>query len=103
MTDTTTEAVERLAKSLAFVANRTGLTVEKCEEIADEAAAPIRALAAELATAKELIAILEADQARAEAAEAEVERLRDALSEIATDEHPLGWIAITALQEKTHD
>jgi hypothetical protein len=45
---------------------------------------------------------------RAEKAEAEIERLRgdlkravEALGEIATDEHPLGWIAITALVELT--
>lgn len=33
------------------------------------------------------------------ALEAEVARLREALGEIATDEHPLGWIAIAALAQ----
>ena len=46
--DTSPEAVERLAKSLAFVANRTGMTVEKCEQVADDAAATLRALSAAL-------------------------------------------------------
>ena len=53
MTDkdlTASEAVERLAKSLAFVANRTGLTVEKCEQITDDAAATLRALSAKVET-----------------------------------------------------
>lgn len=36
---------------------------------------------------------------RLTAAEAREERLRGALQEIATDEHPLGWIAIAALTE----
>lgn len=45
--DTSTEAVERLAGSLAFAANRTGMTVERCERITDQAAATLRALAAE--------------------------------------------------------
>ena len=47
-----------------------------------------------------------ADRISAQAAE--IERLRaklakalEALGEIATDEHPLGWIAITALAELT--
>ena len=43
-TCTSPEAVERLAKSLAFVANRTGMTVEKCEEVTDKAAAMLRAM-----------------------------------------------------------
>jgi hypothetical protein len=47
--DVTPEAVERLAKSLAFVANRTGMTVEKCEIITDCAADTLRALSARLA------------------------------------------------------
>ena len=74
--DLTPEAVERLAKSLAFVANRTGLTVEKCEQITDDTAATLRALSATLEAAE-----MSAKHwhARAEAAEAEVERLREAL------------------------
>jgi hypothetical protein len=43
------------------------------------AASAIRALAAELATARELIGLLEGEQARAAAAEAKVARLRDAI------------------------
>ena len=35
--------------------------------------------------------------------EAERDRLREALEEIATDEHPLGWIAIAALTTKGKD
>jgi hypothetical protein len=37
---------------------------------------------------------------RITALEAEVARLREALGEIATDEHPLGWIAIAALAQR---
>ena len=48
-TDTSKEAVERLARSLAFVANRTGMTVEKCEQVTDETAATLRALSARVA------------------------------------------------------
>jgi hypothetical protein len=55
--DLTPEAVERLARQLAFVANRTGMTISKCEAVTDESAAALRALLA-----------------RAEAAEAEVAR-----------------------------
>lgn len=40
----TREAVEFLARSLAFVANRTGMTVEKCERITDNTAAMLRRL-----------------------------------------------------------
>ena len=55
MTDkdlTEPEAVERLAKSLAFVANRTGMTVEKCEQVTDDTAATLRALSAALKAEK---------------------------------------------------
>jgi hypothetical protein len=45
--DLTPEAVERLARQLAFVANRTGMTISKCEAVTDEAAAALRALSAE--------------------------------------------------------
>lgn len=46
--DISAEAVERLAVTLAFVANRTGLTVEKCEQVTGAAADTIRALRAAL-------------------------------------------------------
>ena len=79
MTDqdlTAPEAVERLAKSLAFVANRTGLTVEKCEQITDDSAATLRALSYAHATAlvQEQVANAKAMQhlRRAEAAEAKL-------------------------------
>lgn len=41
--DTRAEVVH-IARSLVFVANRTGMTVEKCEKITDEAAAMLRRL-----------------------------------------------------------
>jgi multidrug efflux pump subunit AcrA (membrane-fusion protein) len=56
MVDITPEAVDRLAKSLAFVANRTGMTVDKCEQVTDQSAATLRALYARAAE-------LEAEQA----------------------------------------
>jgi hypothetical protein len=40
---------------------------------------------------------------RAEAAEAKLAKAVEALGEIATDEHPLGWIAIAALAELKGD
>lgn len=64
MSDTTRENVERVACLLAFVANRKGLTVKRCEQITNEAAAILRAILA-----------------RAEAAEAALERDR---SQVAT-------------------
>lgn len=70
-TDTSAEAVERLAKSLAFVANRTGLTVEKCEEITDNAAATLRALLAERDRLREERAEVEAARREGAAAERE--------------------------------
>ena len=39
----TDDELEAMAKMLAFVANRTGMTVEKCEQITDDAAAMLRA------------------------------------------------------------
>lgn len=91
MTDITKEAVERLARSLAFVANRTGMTVEKCEEITDDAAATLRAISDRLAEVEaerdrqydenvNRIAQQAAAEARAEAAEAELAVARAALT-----------------------
>ena len=44
MTRPTDEQLEAMAKSLAFVANRTGMTIERCEAITDRAAAMLRAM-----------------------------------------------------------
>jgi hypothetical protein len=43
MTHPTDDELEAMARILSFVANRTGLTVEKCEEVTDKAAAMLRA------------------------------------------------------------
>ena len=86
MTDkdlTAPEAVERLAKSLAFVANRTGMTVEKCEQVADQAAATLRALSAQLldVSKRESAMVLRYD-AKLEAAEAERDVIKAELASV---------------------
>ena len=86
--DLTPEAVERLAKSLAFVANRTGMTVEKCEQITDDTAATLRALSAALEVAE-----MSAKHwhARAEAAEAERD---EALNQLDSERHNVDVLEI---------
>ena len=77
MTQQDTEA-ERLAKSLAFVPHRRGMSVERCERITDDAAAALRALAAER------------DALRDEA-EFLLERLHEWSSDNLTDENCDDW------------
>jgi hypothetical protein len=48
---------------------------------------------------KEWADVSQQNYQRAKAAEAKLVKVVEALSEIATDEHPLGWIAIAALKE----
>ena len=91
--DLTPEAVERLAKSLAFVANRTGLTVEKCEQITDDSAATLRALSSALENAVAEAHATGAERAhwkaRAEALDAKLNEAVDVIKEgmACTKEH----------------
>lgn len=86
---TSTKHADYLARSLSFVANRTGMTVAKCEQITDKAAATLRALAAERdGLGQTMAAMLESHiQAVRErdAARAEVAALREALEFYARD------------------
>jgi ElaB/YqjD/DUF883 family membrane-anchored ribosome-binding protein len=52
---------------------------------------------------KEWADVSQRNYQRAKAAEAKLAKAVEALGEIATDEHPLGWIAIAALKELTGD
>ena len=124
-TDDELEAVERLAKSLAFVANRTGMTVEKCEEVTDDAAAMLRALSAERdelkqslekavmacgeqarargeaegkLAASEMAGVVEGWKARAEAAEAERD---EALNQLDSSRHSVDVLESRVAKLKT--
>jgi hypothetical protein len=72
-----------------------------------DSADAVKAVADDLETldkaCKEWVDVSQQNYQRAKVAEAKLAKAVEALGEIATDEHPLGWIAIAALAELKGD